>query len=322
MSAELFRLAIVGAEDLQARALTQALKEGGVDASHVVPLGAKLGQLELSLGDDASADVFLPLERERIQSAQVVALISRDVEARSAVARWVEEREILVLDLAPPPGDAAGWFDPLSRESEGPVGDLVFPDPAALYLSRIVGHLGTRLRGPASAQMFTPASRMGEAGAVELFGQAATLLNFQPFPKEVLGRQVAFNCWPLPESETDYSDFAAQVRALSRREDLALSCAPLQGPSFHCTALSTTLVVEDAWEAEGALRGCLSEDHIFGPWDAEDWPSPVDVAGQDRPVVAVRRLDAATLWVWMVFDNGRAGKGALAGRWLLGRKTF
>lgn len=317
MSSEILRVAVVGAEDLQARSLCEALKEGGLRGNQVVPLGARLGHLELSLDVDATAEVFLPLEPEHVAGVQVIALFSKDPEARAAVAEWAREGGQLLLDMVPPAGAVAGWIDPLSGEDrEEMARGLAFPDPAALYLSRALRFLNGHASGTVAAQVFSPVTRLGEAGALELFNQAFAILNFKPIPQDVLGRQVAFNFFPMPEDE-EHAEFAAQVRSLSCENHLKVTCAVLQAPSFHGTALSVAVGVHDSDKALSVLDAAVSTDSCFALWEGSGWPSPIDVAGQERPLLMAKALDPETLWLWVVFDNAKAGKGALAARWLL-----
>jgi len=319
MSAELVRIAVIGAGDLQAKAFLEALKEGGCTAAQVIPMGAQLGAVELDISEDTTAEVFLPLEKEHLDGSHWVVLFSRDGQAREAVRKWILGGGPILLDMAAETDSASGWLDPLSSKvQEVGEGGLSFPEAHAVYVSRILGHLSGRMLGPLSAQLMLPASRFGEQGVLELYQQAVSLLTFKPAPTEVLTRQTAFNCWPEPGAG-GADLFPAQVRSLAALPQLRASCVALQTGSFHSTALSITLEMSEATEAGTALSEALAGDETFRAWTGETWPSVMDVAGEDRPVVAVSALDPLTLWMWIVFDNAKAGKGALAARWLMGQ---
>jgi hypothetical protein len=319
MSAELTRIAVVGAGDLQAKAFLEALKDAGGTAAQVVPLGAQLGAVELDLSEDTTAEVFLPLEKEHLDGCHWVVLFSRDVAAREAVREWIRGGGQVLLDMAADADSGAGWLDPLSPE--GPVigeAGLSFPEAHAVYVSRMLGHLSGGAIGPVSAQLMLPASRFGEQGVLELYQQAVSLLTFKPAPTDVLPRQTAFNCWPEPGAG-GADLFPAQVRSLAGLPDLRASCVALQTGAFHSTALSITLQMSNATEAVKTLSEALARDETFRAWTGENWPSVMDVAGEGRPVIAASALDPLTLWIWMVFDNAKAGKGVLAARWLMGQ---
>jgi hypothetical protein len=319
VSAELARIAVVGAGDPQAKAFLEALKDGGCNAAQVVPLGARLGALELDLSEDTTAEVFLPLEKEHLDGCHWVVLFSRDGAARKAVRKWIREGGQILLDMVPDTDSGAGWLDPLSPE-EPVIGEfgLSFPEAHAVYVSRFLGHLSGRDLGSLSAHLMLPASRFGEQGVLELYQQAVSLLAFKPVPTEVLTRQTAFNCWPAPGAG-GADLFPAQVRSLASMPQLRASCVALQTGSFHSTALSVVLEMSDAKEAGVMLSEAVADDERFSAWRGEGWPSVIEVAGEDKPVVAAGALDPLTLWIWIVYDNAKAGKGALAARWLLGQ---
>lgn len=313
------RIAVVGAGNLQSKALLEALVAGGCKAGQFLPLGARLGAVEVDLSEDETAEVFLPLDREHVAEAQVVVLLSGDPEARAAVAGWVRQGRQLLVDLSAGSEPLGGWLDPLSA-TRGAAGEdaVAIPEAAALYVSRLLGHLPGQVRGPLSAQLLLPASRFGEPGILELFKQAMAVLAFKPVPTEVLTRQLAFNCWPALGAG-GANQFPAQVRLLAGLPQLPVSCVALQAGSFHSTALSMTLGVSDAHQASPLLAESLSRDEAFQVWTGGEWPSVMDAAGSDRPRVVAHPLDPDTLWVWMVFDNAKAGRGALAARWILGQ---
>jgi hypothetical protein len=315
----LARIAVAGAGDLQAKAFLEAIKEGGCTAAQVVPMGAQLGAVELDLSEDTTAEVFLPLEQEYLDGCHWALLFSSDGEARRAVRQWVREGGQVLLDMAAETDSAASWIDPLSSKvpEVGEFG-LSFPEAHAVYVSQLLGHLSGSVLGPLSAHLMLPASRFGEQGVLELYKQAMSLLTFKPVPTEVLTRQTAFNCWPAPGAG-GADLFPAQVRSLAGLPQLRASCIALQTGAFHSTALSVTLEVSDAVGPGAALSQALAGDETFRAWTGESWPSVMDVAGEDKPVVAVRALNPHTLWIWILFDNAKAGKGALAARWLLGQ---
>jgi hypothetical protein len=278
-----------------------------------------MGAVELDLSEDTTAEIFLPLVKEHLDGCHWVVLFSKDGAARAAVREWIRGGGQILIDMVADTDSGIGWLDPLSQD--GPAIDefgLSIPEAHAVYLSRILGHLSGRDLGPLSAHLMLPASRFGEQGVLELYQQAVSLLTFKPAPTEVLPRQTAFNCWPEPGAG-GADLFPAQINSLASLPQLRASCVALQTGSFHSTALSVVLEMSDTHGAEVELSAAIARDETFRPWTGEAWPSVMDVAGEDRPVVAARALAPLTLWIWIVFDNAKAGKGALAARWLLGQ---
>lgn len=313
------RIALVGAEDFQAHAMFEALREGGYATSQILPLSGALGALEIALSEDETAEVLLPLSRDHLHEAKVVALFTTDPKARAEVFGWAAEGDKLLMDLAPVAGEGMALVDPLVHSEEGhPPSGFRLPDPGALYLSRLLGYLPVPVERAVVVQALLPASRFGEAGVRELFAQATSLLNFSPLPTAVLGRQTAFNCWPADTPEAA-EGFSADLRELTGLEELPVAYTAVQCGSFHCTALSVLFRAGSPEKTSAALKKALAADGAFEAWEGKTWPSPVDVAGKERPVALVAPLDRDTLRVWLVYDNAKAGRGALAARLLLGR---
>ncbi|MFQ5700914.1 MAG: Asd/ArgC dimerization domain-containing protein [Acidobacteriota bacterium] len=159
-----------------------------------------------------------------------------------------------------------------------------------------------------------PASDLGQEAVDELYRQTLGLLNFSDVPKEVFGRQLAFNVVPSTSvSRSRAEGFDERVREETRRIlGLAPGSVCLASsfvPVFHGHALFVTLTFREKVDHDalknvmGAMRGLRVVE------DGDDF-SPVDLAGTED--IAVMDLapdgkhpERATLWCFC--DNLKGG---------------
>lgn len=304
-------VALVGADDVQAREVADRLRHMGLPASSILTFGARAGAMELAV-DEEGADVLLPLEKGALAMAGVWVLFTRDGDTRRKLLEWAKECGSRVLDLAPDPAGALRCRDPRHalEAPPGPGDCLVLPEPAAHFLSLLLAFLRPDHMHRVDCHLFHPASVRGEAGIRELFQQAASLLNFKPLPRDVWGRQIAFDLLPRPDALASEL-FGAQVRHLSGL-DVDVTALHFQTSVFHGASVSALILVDDGKEAEADLRRGLEAGGRFKLWAENSWPSPLETAGAEDPLVALKGLSDDLLWVWVVYDNVKAGAGALA----------
>jgi aspartate-semialdehyde dehydrogenase len=306
--------AIVGAGSLDGKALFDRLKALGLKKEEILCFGPKLGSWEVALSEgNEEAEVYLPLEEGLLAPAGFIFLLSGDTEARGAVQRWAGRRGWL-LDLAAPPGEAAGWADPFLPKKRAPGNGFraSVPAPEAYYLAQVLRALPAAGLEKADCHVFLPASTLGEPGIQELYQQSVGVLSFKTIPTEVFGRQVAFNLVPVPDQDAAI-EFARQVAALSGRE-VEVSSIVLRAPVFHSVALSAVFTVGRAASALEALRRYVDSQDVFRLAGEEAWPTPLEVAGEERPILGLRMLSPRHLWAWLLFDNVKAGKALFAAR--------
>jgi hypothetical protein len=313
MNPEPHYVALVGAGSLEVLELKSRLTEMGVEESAILVFGPKLGTWEMSVEDDAAA-IYLPLDEELLRKVGTVFLFTSDAQARQFVLDWAERAGALVLDLSPEAGLRDGWCNPLADadtlRSRGAL--LSFPAPAALFLGLALNALEGQEIPSVDCHLFLPASIRGEAGVDELFQQSVSLLNFKPLPTEIFGRQVAFNLFPS-EAQPGGDLFGDQVRCISNRQ-VTTTLVSMQTPVFHNTGLSSLVHLQTAADPERRMRAVLKRQGYFHLFRGERWPSPVEVGQLESPVLGVRRLRDDVLWIWMLFDNVKAGMGPLAAR--------
>jgi aspartate-semialdehyde dehydrogenase len=310
MNREDLCVALIGADDIQAHEMAGRLRDMGLSSHSILTFGECLGQMELSF-DEEGAEVLLPLEREHLEAANVWVLFGRDAKARETLLQWAQETGTLVLDLAPSGSRAVHCLDPRQeREKLSALGSyLVIPEPSAYLLARLLRILPPDSIERVDCHLLLPASGRGEAGVRELFQQSANLLNFRPIPTEVWGRQLAFNLLPLPEA-LQPELFGAQVRTLWG-QPVDVTCVTLQTSVFHGATLSAFVKVEDARKAEKVMLEELAGVPGFRCANSTPWPSPLEASAQDAPTVGVRSLSDGLLWIWLLYDNVKAGKGAM-----------
>ena len=124
------------------------------------------------------------------------------------------------------------------------------PHPIALMLSTVLAaaHRGCGLE-EAVVTALQPVSEAGEEGINELYRQTLGLLNFQEWPQEVFGRQLAFNLvpaiaygrGPVP-GRIDAREIEEEVRLIAG-PGFELSIGAVLAPVFHCHAAMARLVL-------------------------------------------------------------------------------
>jgi aspartate-semialdehyde dehydrogenase len=189
------------------------------------------------------------------------------------------------------------------------------PHPVSLMLSTVLAPL---VRGcgveSASAVVLEPVSEAGDEGINELYRQTVGVLNFQEWPQDVFGRQVAFNLIPAfawgerggPAGSSEQR-IEAEVRAIAGgRFDPAI--AVVVAPVFHCHAAMLRVVLP---EGKGGpdLDASLAAVPDIRREAGETALTPVDRAGEPGIFVASPRPAGSprAFWLWVVSDNLRAG---------------
>ncbi len=306
-------IAILGSGTLDAKELHKKLVEMGVAKGRLMLFGNKVGPWQIALEDEA-ADVFLPLEKNYLDQAKVVFLCDLARESRETVVEWVRDNEALLIDLSANMDRESGWADPLlpGEQLKNYGLEYILPEPEALYLAYLLKAIPRESLASVDCHLFIPASQWGEAGIQELYNQSINLINFKDIPKDIFGRQVAFNLVPVQETG-EGAFFAKQVRRFSGM-DMRVTRVAVLTPVFHSMTLSAMIQVTDALEAEQALRRMIESTGTFRLVGDEAWPAPSEAVAMDTPVVGVRPLSETVLWLWLTYDNIRSGKVGLAAR--------
>ena len=239
---------------------------------------------------------------------------------------WPTRRGFVAIDLTTASRGAAGV--PVVNAIVNPEalpaasGLVGTPHPIALVLSTV---LAVVKRGcgvsEASAVVMQPASESGEAGISELYQQTLGLLNFQDLPREVFGRQVAFNLVPgdldagtAPPGGASAAEIERDILQVAGG-GFALSVAVVLAPVFHCHATMMRVVLPKGKGREDLLAALRGTDEIrIGARDGR--ATPVDCAGEPGILVTgIRQAGAPeAFWLWTVSDNLQSGSALNAVR--------
>lgn len=189
------------------------------------------------------------------------------------------------------------------------------PHPISLMVSTVLSaaHRGCGLED-AAVTVMQPVSETGEDGINELYRQTLGLLNFQEWPREIFGRQLAFNLVPAfaygragAPGRSDAREIEEEVRLIAGPGfDLAISV--VLAPVFHCHAAMARLVLprgRSAGDLAAALSGAA--DVRVDASGAE--ATPAERAGQAGVMVAGPWPAGGrnAFWIWIVSDNLQAG---------------
>jgi aspartate-semialdehyde dehydrogenase len=189
------------------------------------------------------------------------------------------------------------------------------PQPIALVLSTVLSAIrrGCGLE-EASIVVLQPVSESGEEGIGELYQQILGLMNFKDLPREVFGRQIAFNLIPdflfegsgLPGG-ADTDDLEAEIARVTGG-GFGLSLAVVLAPVFHCH-VAMARVVLPAGRSRKDLQAALSAGQEIRLPGVDEGVTPVERAGDPGILVAGIRPAGPdhAFWIWIVNDNLRSG---------------
>jgi aspartate-semialdehyde dehydrogenase len=198
---------------------------------------------------------------------------------------------------------------------------IAAPNPPAHTLSTLLHRVRQSfpLRA-ATATVFRPVSEFGDRGVEELHQQTVSLLSFASIPTEVLGRQAAFNLFPValqpgPDASLDEVTREQVLRVLDAPE-LPLAVRIVQVPVFHGHGFSLHVEVDGAHGVED-LAGALEQKDIVSISRGDDGRTQAELA--DEAGIWVGSLsksspDGGRFWIWAVSDAIRSGTALNAAR--------
>jgi aspartate-semialdehyde dehydrogenase len=227
---------------------------------------------------------------------------------------WAARAGFVAIDLTrassggdgPTPVNAAVNPETIARVP----GVIPTPHPVAQMLSSLLDpirrHCGLE---EAVAVVLQPASERGETGIDELYHQGLSLMNFSELPKQVFGRQLAYNLIPGHLAEEARSTSA--TRADIERQVLRitggtyrLAVQTIQAPVFHGHAAVAHIGLPAGKGREDLLAALRRSDDItMGARGVK--ATPVERAGEGGLLVADVRpgLGESSFWVWAVVDD-------------------
>lgn len=325
MSAQLYRVAIVGAGTLKGKELKDTLNQGSFPAVDIRLLDddESLGQLD-AVGDEVT---FVQAVNAESFSEIKVAFFASDENFTRRHWALARDAGALVVDLSyaldAEPGAAlrapwvtgamttGGMASGAGAGQERPA--IVVPaHPAAVVLALLLerARAVAEMRGVV-ATVYEPASEQGRRGMDELHQQTVNLLSFQQMPTAIYDAQVAFNMLARYGANAPAALEAAERRILGHFQQIASPRVPIpslmlvQAPIFHGHVFSVYIELEKK-AAVGDLAQALAGAHVAVARAGES-PSNVAAAGQDEIMVALRRdvqKDNA-FWLWAAADNLR-----------------
>ncbi len=248
-----------------------------------------------------------------------IAFLCGTRQEAAAYLDWPRRKGFVAIDLTS--ASNASDVVPLVNAAVNPEaitgapGLIAAPHPVAQVLSSLLAPI---LRGPglleAVAVVFQPASGAGDEGIEELYKQTVGLLGFREAPREVFGRQLAFNLIPASPYADDRIPGGGRPRDLAREVmrvtggSYRLSLEVVLAPVFHCHAVLAHLALP-----EGAGRGDLlaafkgsDEVRVGGAGEAS---TPAERAGEPGIALAgcAPAREGSAFWVWAVNDFLKGG---------------
>jgi aspartate-semialdehyde dehydrogenase len=300
-----YRLAIINPLTLAGAEIKTILRERAFPFDRVVLLdttGESSGALT-DVGDEAAV----------VTAASDVELADVDLAFFCGPAagnrQWLEgEHDYIAVDLSQPTTAEDGKLaiagvnlDSLDASDR----KLVSPHPIAIPIALILHEIEKVAKVElCTASVVQPASELDQAGVEELARQSISVLNVQSVPKEIFGRQLAFNLYPAPEGREAF--VVSQIRAVTDvRAQVALFVT--QGTIFHGHTFS--LFVQVSGNVDRArIEDALKQNPAIAFAEGDQEFGTIDAAGKDEVLIAEVRADAAVpngFWIWAVCDNLR-----------------
>lgn len=316
MSGAGYRLSFVEPLGLGARETREILRERKFPAKSF-GLHDSTGEHDGAITDEGGEAAWVsPLGDDSLEAADFIVLGGGSPRAVAAARAAQKARPgVPVVELAPAEGAAASGSLVLpglpTAEPDLAARWFRIPDPVSVMLARLLAPLAAF--GPVDAAVATvvePVSIHGDGALEEMLVQATSLLNFQPLPKKVTGRQVVFNLFPAPGPAGP--DVAAELTGLFGRP-VPMVLTRLRGPSFHGHGLSLYVCFRDAAATRDAVEGALDADPRLRLDSAEQVPGTVESAGTDEIVVgAVADAGPGAFTLWAAADLLRVGPPLVA----------
>ena len=158
-----------------------------------------------------------------------------------------------------------------------------------------------------------PAALLGQAGIQELASQAARLLNVQAVEHKVFHKQLAFNYYPLTETQLG-RELEQGLREDCRRlfADAQTHLRTVQMPVFHGVGMSVSAVLAEPVDID-ALKEAWSADGMIDFHESTEGLSNLDVVQRDTLLtlgdVRLSEHDEYRLDFWLGFDEAKFGVG-------------
>ena len=317
------RVAIAGASSLRGKELKQWLEEGSFHAADLRLLDEEFeaGTLTEAGGEPA---VIQTVDADSFDRARFAFFtgspgfsVRHGVEARRAGATVID----LSGGLAGEP-DARLWIPNLDEvlpppgvkaAAGGPQSLFLAPSAPAIIAASLSAALAPLGLNRLVLTFFQPVSERGQEGVAELESQVVKLLSFEPISQTVFDAQVGFNMMPSygEESQENLADvrkrIIGEVRAYLAGRVAMPAINLVHAPVFYSHSFSAY----GEFAQTPALEEIVGRLQTAGLKVAEEGdapPSNVNVAGEERPVLARPERDLSIecgVWFWGAADNMR-----------------
>jgi aspartate-semialdehyde dehydrogenase len=284
-------LAVVGAETPTGARLRAALAASGFPGVRLDLFGERAGDEAVLSEYAGEARLIQPALPAEIAGHAVVFLCERGEAAR----RLVREAgaSVALVDLV---GAAEG--------ERGAARVLRVPSAPALLLGDLLRPLqaafGVR---EGVAVLLRPAGDRGQPGLDELRDQTVRLLSFTSAPKDVFGRQLAFNVIPEAGGE---AALEREVAHLLGWQAPRLTVSTAFVPVFYGHTVLLRLLPEEPAGVEEVERALRSAEGLRGP-AATTADTPLEAAeGMRIDVARVREDGLGGVWLWAVAGEADA----------------
>lgn len=307
-----YEIGLVNPLTLVGKEIREILRERGLPVAGIALIDTTGEQQGTLTEDGEEAALIVPATEDAFAPLDIVFFCGN----RDANEQWIERRVedgFLAIDLSrPAPHDGEGVTvvaDVNSHDLSEETTLIVSPHPVAVPIAILVDRLSRELSlRLCAATVVQPASAFGKAGIDELFAQTIAVLNLENPPKEIFGRQLAFNLYPASNAHSIESEISAQLRTALGRS-IPVSVSLTQGTLFHGHMFSIFVEFDDDVDAE-AIAKALEQGGAVTIADEDEHPSTVDAGGLDEIVVSRIACDPAVpggVWIWAASDNLRRG---------------
>ncbi len=315
------RVAIIGAATPSGTRLREALAAAGVPGARVELYGTTHGEVVLSEYDG---------EARLIQEPDLAAIASRDLvflcEASDVAGRVAPNAggHPILVDLvrgALPRGRSRLVHMGVNpAAAEGHEGVLAVPHELTGLLVDVLGPLDAALHVvEATAVIVRPASDFGDEGVDELREQTVRLLNFAQVPRNVFGRQLAFNVIPQSVLSGDEQVLARRVRdevmELLGWPTCRLALSMLTVPVFYGHGVQLRVRLGDGVLPAAVCETLSAHGLIVAAAGNGSAVTPLDVSSERATVVADVGDDGlGGAWIWAIAGETQARAAELAVR--------
>ena len=300
------RVAIVGAETPAGARLRAVLAAAGFPGARLDLFGENVGDEAVLSEYAGEARLIQPAQASEIAGHAVVFLCERGEAARRLVREAPAGVALVDLVGAAQDGDSSRTAARVLR----------VPSSLALLLADLLRPLqaafGIR---EGEAVVLRPAGDRGQPGLDELRDQTVSLLSFAPAPKDVFGRQLAFNVIPDGGHE---SSLEKEVAHLLGWDSPRLTVTTAFVPVFYGHTVLLRLVPEGGAGTEVLERALGEAQGLRGPAPTTA-DTPIDAAeGARIDVARIREDGRGGLWLWAVAGDADAAAAEQAVRMAAG----